>query len=119
MSRREAVEAALAQWRAAERLQAEAVDGHREALTREVERRRDDFQRLSADHMIEWIAKLQEAESRRAHATPSTPPFHQAARDAEAIAAEIWDTARSSDEDTPQTTANQRAAPKPLVPEPG
>ncbi len=119
MTRREAVEAALAEWRAAERRQAEAVDGQREALTREVERHRANFQRLSADHMIEWIGKLQEAESRRAHATPSTPPFHEAARDAEAIAAEIWDTARSSDEDTPQTAANQRTAPKPLQPEAG
>jgi hypothetical protein len=90
MSRREAVEAALAEWRAAERLQAKASAGKREALTREVEQHRDDFQRLSAAHMVEWIDKLQEAESRRANATPSTPPFHQAARDAEAIAAEIW-----------------------------
>jgi hypothetical protein len=113
MSRREAVEAALAEWRAAERLRAGAVDGDRAALTREVKKHRDDFQRLSAAHMVEWIEKLQEAENRRAEATPSTPPFHEAARDAEAIAAEIWDTVRSSDEDTPQTAANQRTAPKP------
>ncbi len=128
MTHRESVEVALAEWRMAERLRARAVDGDREALTLEVERHRDDFQRLSNAHMVESIDKLQEAESRRAHATPSTPPFHEAARDAEAIAAEIWDTARSSDEDTPQTAANQRTAPKtpanqqtpqkPPVPEP-
>lgn len=62
--------------------------------------------------MVEWIAKLQEAESRRAHSTPSIPPFHEAARDDEAVAAEIWETARESDQDTPQTAANQRTAPK-------
>lgn len=119
MSRREAVETALTEWRAAERLRANAVGGDRTALTREVEQHRDEFQRLSAAHMVEWIDKLQEAENRRAHATPSTPPFHEAARDAEAIAAEIWDTVRSSDEDTPQTAANQRTAPKPVALEPG
>lgn len=118
MSRREAVEAALAGWRAAERLQANAVAGDRAALARDVEQHRDDFQRMSAAHMVEWIDKLQEAETRRANATPSTPPFHEAARDAEAIAAEIWDTVRSSDEDTPQTAANQRTAPKRTVPGP-
>lgn len=117
MARREAIEAALASWRDAERRQVKAVDGERDALTAEVESHRADFQRLSAAHMDEWIAKLQEAEGRRANATPSTPPFHEAARDAEAIAAEIWETARSSDEDTPQTAANQRTAPEPATPE--
>lgn len=110
MARREAIEAALAAWRDAERRQAKAIDGDRERLTAVVERERSEFQRLSAEHMVEWIAKLQEAEGRRAHSTPSTPPFHEAARDAEAIAAEIWETARESDEDTPQTAANQRTA---------
>ena len=118
VTQRESVESVLAEWRLAERLLTAAVDGDREALTRRVEQHRDDFQRLSAAHMMESIDNLQEAESRRAHATPSTPPFHEAARDAEAIAAEIWDTARSSDEDTPQTAANQRTAPKRTVPGP-
>ncbi len=45
---------------------------------------------------------------------PSTPPFHEAARDAEAIALDIWETARESDEDTPQTAANQATAANPL-----
>lgn len=104
MARREAIEAALAAWRDAERRQAKATNGDMAALNAAVERHRSEFQRLSAEHMVEWIAKLQEAEGRRAAATPSTPPFHQAARDAEAIAAEIFETARSSDEDTPQTS---------------
>jgi hypothetical protein len=117
MTQRDAVQAALAEWRAAERLRDNARGDDVAALTREVERHREAFQRLSAAHMMESIGKLQEAESRRAHATPSTPPFHEAARDAEEIAAEIWDTARSSDEDTPQTAANQRTALKPFAPE--
>ncbi len=66
--------------------------------------------------MVQWIAKLQEAEGRRANATPSTPTFHQAARDTEEIAAEIWEAARESDEDTPQTTANARTTPSPAAP---
>jgi hypothetical protein len=110
MGRREAIEAALSAWRTAERKHATADDGERDSLNRDVERYRSEFQRLSADHMVEWIAKLQEAESRRSHATPSTPSFHEAARDTEEIASEIWEAARRSDEDTPQTAANQRTA---------
>jgi hypothetical protein len=117
MARREAIEAALASWRDAERRQARAVDGDRARITTELVIYRAEFQRLSANHMVEWIGKLKEAEGRRAHSTPSTPPFHEAARDAQAIAAEIWETARESDQDTPQTVANQRTAPK-LVVEP-
>ncbi|HEY8847009.1 MAG TPA: hypothetical protein VIM24_10150, partial [Candidatus Limnocylindrales bacterium] len=60
--------------------------------------------------------KLREAESRRSHATPSTLPFHEAARDTQEIAAEIWEAARSSDEDTPQTEINRRRTPRPTAP---
>ena len=116
MARRQAVEAALASWREAERHQAAATDGAAEALARDVDHHRDEFQRLSAEHMVEWMAKLHEAEDRRAHATPSTPSFHEAARDTQEIAAEIWESARSSDEDTPQTDANQRKTPRPTSP---
>lgn len=56
------------------------------------------------------------AEGRRSQATPSTPPFHEAARDTQEIAAEIWEAARSSDEDTPQTDLNRRATPRPARP---
>ena len=108
MSRREAITASLSAWRDAERRLAVADGGSREALADEVVTDRTEFQRLSAEHMAEWIAKLQEAEGRRASETPSTFLFHEAARDTEAIAAEIWETARASDEDTPQTAANQR-----------
>jgi hypothetical protein len=60
--------------------------------------------------MAGWLAKLKDAEKRRSIATPSTAPFHEAARDTEEIAAAIWEAARSSDEDTPQTKENQRTA---------
>jgi hypothetical protein len=116
MTRREAIETALAAWRDAERRLQRAVDGERTAIAREVERHRGEFQRLSADHMVERIGKLQEAESRRSHATPSTVPFHEAARDTQEIATEIWEAARKSDEDTPQTADNHRTTPAPSAP---
>jgi hypothetical protein len=116
MARREAIEAALAAWRAAERRLAEAIDGEADTLRDEVARHRDEFQRLSAQHMVEWIGKLHEAEGRRANATPSTLPFHVAARDTQEIASEIWEAARSSDEDTPATDLNRRTTPRPIRP---
>jgi hypothetical protein len=112
MARREAIETALAEWRDAERRLAEAVDGEAEALRHELRLHRDEFQALSAAHMIEWMVKLAEAEGRRSHATPSSLPFHVAARDTQEIASEIWEAARSSDEDTPQTDLNKRTAPR-------
>ena len=116
MARRQAIEAALASWREAERRLAEGVNGETERQTRDVRVHRDEFQRLSAEHMVEWIAKLHEAEDRRAQATPSTLPFHVAARDTQDIAAEIWEAARSSDEDTPETEANRRITPRAVRP---
>jgi len=122
VSRRQSIEAALSAWRGAERAQAGATGDERDSLTIEVTTQRAEYQRLSAEHMVDSIGRLQEAENRRSHATPSTPPFHEAARETEAIAAEIWEAARVSDEDTPQTAANQRTAPvrnvavKPVVP---
>ncbi len=66
--------------------------------------------------MHEWMARLDDAERRRANATPSTVPFHEAARDTQEIAAQIWEAARSSDEDTPKTDRNQRTTPRPVAP---
>lgn len=116
MAHRTAIEAALASWRDAERRHARAVDGEAAELSHEVDRYRDEFQRLSAEHMVEWMEKLHEAEDRRSHATPSTVPFHEAARDTQEIASEIWEAARSSDEDTPETKANKRTTPRPVAP---
>ena len=116
MTRREEIEAALAAWRDAERRLATAVDGEREAIERQVQRHRSDFQQLSADHMVERIGSLREAENRRSHATPSTLPFHEAARDTQEIASDIWEAARKSDEDTPETETNKRTTPRPTRP---
>ena len=116
MAQRESIEAALSSWRAAERQLAHVTNGDTLNLQGEVVRCRDAFQRLSAEHMIEWIVKLHEAEDRRSHATPSTLPFHVAARDTQEIAAEIWEAARSSDEDTPVTDVNRRTTPRPSRP---
>ena len=116
MTRRQAIEASLAAWREAERRLTNAVDGDREPIAREVERHRTEFQQLSAVHMVDQIGKLQEAESRRSHATPSTVPFHEAARETQEIASEIWEAARESDEDTPQTAENHRRTPTPSAP---
>ena len=116
MDRRHGVEAALAAWRDAERRLSRAIDGDTEGLAREVKVHRDEYQQLSAANMNEWMARLDEAEGRRANATPSTVPFHEAARDTQEIAAEIWEAARSSDEDTPKTDLNQRTTPRPVAP---
>jgi rubrerythrin len=116
MTRREAIESSLAAWRDAERRLSKAVNGDREDIAREVERHRSEFQQLSAEHMVDQLDKLKEAESRRSHATPSTLPFHQAARDTQEIASDIWEAARESDEDTPQTAENHRRTPAPVAP---
>ena len=101
-NRRQAVEAALRAWRDAER-KLPGANGDTQAIEAEIARYRDEFQRLSTNHMIDRMDALVDAENRRASSTPSTHPFHQAAQDEKAIAAEIWEHARSSDEDTPQT----------------
>ena len=96
------IEEALAAWREAARRRKAAVPGDTEALDAEVVRTRSVFQQLSAEHMVERIDALHEAEGRRKNATPSTPAFHQAAKDEKVIATDIWDSARMSDEDTPR-----------------
>jgi hypothetical protein len=101
LNRRQAIETALAAWREAERKLAARADGDTDAIRAEIERRREEFRQLSAQHMIERLDALADAERRRAGATPSTEPFHDAAKDEERIAAEIWEHARASDEDIP------------------
>lgn len=101
-NRRKAVEAALSAWRDAER-KFSGANGETQAIQAEIERHRSEFQRLSTNHMIDRMDALVDAEHRRSSSTPSTQPFHQAAQDEKAIAAEIWEHARASDEDTPQT----------------
>lgn len=102
VNRRVKIENALAAWREAER-KLVGANGDTDAVNAEIERHRTTFQQLSAEHMVERIDALKGAEDRRASSTPSTFPFHEAAQDEKAIAAEIWESARESDEDTPQT----------------
>lgn len=116
MTQRQTVEVALSAWRDAERRLSLAKDGEADVLVREVGQLRDEYQRLSAANMADWMAKLDDAEERRSNATPSTAPFHEAARDTQEIAAQIWEAARSSDEDTPETDLNKRTTPRPTAP---
>jgi hypothetical protein len=100
---RQEIEEALALWREAERRRDSATDGHRAELDAEIAQHRERFQHLTSRYMIERIDALKEAEGRRASAVPSTDPFHEAAREEKAIAEEIWDAARVSDEETPKS----------------
>src|SRR3954469_15742426 len=100
------IEAALEEWRAAQRRLAHSSNGARDSLQAAVDAAREKFQQLSADHMLERIDALQEAEERRQHETASTPAYHDAAREETEIAADIWDAARQNDEDTPDRLSN-------------
>jgi hypothetical protein len=95
------VEAALADWREAQRRLERATDPEREAIKAEVEEHRQRLQELSAAFMVERIDALREAEARRKTETPSTPAFHEAARDEMEIATDIWGMAHVSDASTP------------------
>jgi hypothetical protein len=101
VSRREALQEALRAWRAAERELLAAGDG-RADLEANVARLRDEYQRLYSESMVTNIARLHEADERRAKAIPSTPDFHAATQDTEDIAADIWEQARRGDRDGPQ-----------------
>lgn len=101
------IEEALASWRDAQRRLDNATDGELDALRAEVDERRQRFQDLSAEYMMGRLDALKEAESRRKSAVPSSDPFHAAAREEMKIAADIWDTARMSDADTPHATTRE------------
>ena len=92
---------ALRAWREAERELVESGDG-RSDLEANVAHLRGAYQRLYTDDMTNNIARLHEADERRAMAVPSTPAFHAATRDTKEIAAEIWDQALHGDRDGPQ-----------------
>ena len=47
--------------------------------------------------MLDNLDRLNEAEGRRAKSTPSTAEFHQAMRDTQEVAADIWHEARRGD----------------------
>lgn len=102
VSRREAIQDALYEWRQAERELAEETDGRRPQLEAAIVRHRTEYQRLYTESMLENLDRLHDAEKRRSLATPSTPAFHDATRDTQDIAADIWHEARRGDLDTPQ-----------------
>jgi len=104
VSRRESLAEALREWRTAERELVESGDGN-EDLEAHVAGFRNEYQRLYSAGMIENIDRLQEADERRSSATPSTPAFHEATRDTEDAAMDIWEQARRGDRDTPPTRA--------------
>jgi len=59
---------ALDAWRIAERRQARTFVGDTTRLNREVEQRREEYQRLSTEHIVEWMTGFDAAEPRRAPA---------------------------------------------------
>ena len=101
-SPREAIQDSLYLWRQAERELDKETDGRRPQLEADVVRHRTEYQRLYTANMLDNLDRLHEAEDRRAHAIPSTPDFHDATRDTQEIAADIWHEARRGDLDTPQ-----------------
>ena len=102
VSRREAIQDALYAWRKAERELAEEPDGRRRELEEAVVRHRTEYHNLYTEHMMDNLGRLHEAEARRAKSIPSTPAFHDATRDTQEVAADIWHEARRGDLDTPQ-----------------
>ena len=102
MAGRHEIEDALQAWRDAERRRAEADGHHTPEMDHELEETRATYQKVAADHMAERLDSLRSAEARRAAATPSTDPYHDAAREEREIAAEIWDDASHLDEETPR-----------------
>lgn len=102
VSRREAIQDALYAWRKAERELAVETDGRRKELEEAVVRHRTEYHNLYTENMMDNLHRLHEAEDRRAKSVPSTPDFHEATRDTQDIAADIWHEARRGDLDTPQ-----------------
>ena len=66
MATHDELDTALEAWRAAERRQARTFVGDTRRLNREVERRREEYERLSTEHIVEWMAGFDAAEARRA-----------------------------------------------------
>ena len=107
VSRRESLQEALRLWRTAERELVDSGDGD-DILEANVARLRDEYQVLYSEGMAENIKRLNEADERRSRSTPSTPDFHEATRDTESIAADIWEQARRGDRDTPNGSGDNR-----------
>ena len=107
VSRRETLAEALREWRRAER---ELVEGDEHGngdgngrLAATVADLRARYQRLYSEGMVENLDRLHDADERRSRSTPSTRDFHEATRDTEDAAMDIWEQARRGDRDTPPT----------------
>jgi hypothetical protein len=108
MAKREDIENALQAWRDAERRLDDADGMSRDQLESEVARTRGAYQQLAADHMAEQLDKLKAAERERAESQPSTPPYHEAAKEEADIASEIWSDAVDMDRRTPRRGKRRR-----------
>lgn len=64
MARNDAIETELEAWRNAERRHERSFGGDAEALAREVEHHRDEYMRLSTEHIVEWMAGFDESGDR-------------------------------------------------------
>ena len=107
VSRREALQEALSVWRSADRELA-ASGASRQDLQLKVDSLRDNYQRLYTEGMVDNLDRLQNADLRRSRSTPSTPAFHEATRDTQEIAADIWEQARRGDRDTTNGSGDNR-----------
>ena len=92
---------ALRAWREAEGELVEGGDGTAD-LEDNVARLRGEYQHLYTEDMTDNLARLHEADDRRANSVPSSPEFHSAVQDTKSIAADIWEEAQRGDEGGPQ-----------------
>lgn len=111
--RREELFEALRQWTFAERELEESTGGPRADLEAHVVQLRDDYHGIFAESMLQQLSALHQVDELRASSTPSTPPYHDALRRTEEIAANIWEQARRGDREAPPTRAVAGLSPIP------
>jgi hypothetical protein len=97
----EQVDAALDAWRDAEGRLKQSINGDWPRLKAEAELQRRQFEKLSADYMMERIDALRRAEERRSTLQASTDEYHAAAKEELQIASDIWEAATIHDRDIP------------------
>jgi len=71
MTMNEAIETELEAWRNAERRQERTFVGDTTAVKLEVEQHRAEYMRLSTEHIVEWMAGMDDAQRRSAFAQPA------------------------------------------------
>lgn len=100
------IEVALDAWRKALR-RLDGARGDTKDLQRDVDDARREFQRVSAEDIAERIDALKQVEGRRQAFTPSTDRYHEAAAEETEIAREIFDSARTLDQDIPSESGGR------------